>query len=111
MEVLPVRIEEYELPGGRKPFADWLDGLEDRKARAIVDNRLLRLQAGNFGDYKFIESIFELRIDYGPGYRIYCGKKNDTFVLLLAGGSKKTQVADIEAAKYFWSEYKKRSSR
>jgi putative addiction module killer protein len=111
MEALPIRIEEYVLPEGRKPFSDWLDGMDDRKAKGIIDSRVRRLRTGNFGDCKALESIFELRIDYGPGYRIYCGKKNHTCVLLLAGGSKKTQDSDIKTAKHYWSEYKKRTSR
>jgi putative addiction module killer protein len=110
MEVLPIVVGEYVLPGGRRPFSEWLECLRDGKARTKVENRLSRLQTGNFGDCRILDSIFELRIDYGPGYRIYCGKKNDAFVVLLAGGNKKTQDADIQTAKAFWKDYKKRAS-
>jgi putative addiction module killer protein len=62
------------------------------------------------GDFKFFDGIYELRIDYGPGYRIYCGKKDRTFVLLLLGGSKASQRKDIDKAIQYWEDFKKRSS-
>lgn len=99
MEVLPIRIEEYELPGGRKPFPEWLISVCDNESRKIIYKRLLRLQGGNLGDCKYMESILELRIDHGPGYRIYCGRKKNRFVILLIGGTKKSQENDIQTAK------------
>jgi putative addiction module killer protein len=104
MEVLPTRVEVYELPNGSSPFQIWLDSLADIKTRLIVRKRLARLRAGNFGDCKFFESIAELRIDYGPGYRIYIGKKGDSLVILLAGGTKKSQAGDIQKAKQYWQD-------
>lgn len=79
------------------------------KFKAIVDKRPARLTAGDLGDFKIFDTILELRIDHGPGYRIYCGKKGETWVLLLTGGTKRTQDRDIEAAKAYWSDFQKRS--
>ena len=80
-------------------FAKWIDGLRDVRARARVLVRIERLAAGNLGDVKPIgEGVSELRVDYGPGYRVYFKKIGQTVVILLAGGSKKTQQKDIEKA-------------
>ena len=80
-------------------YARWLDGLRDVRARARVLVRVERLVAGNPGDVKPVgEGVSELRIDYGPGYRVYFKRQGQTVVVLLAGGDKRTQGADIETA-------------
>ena len=80
-------------------FARWLDGLRDVRARARVQVRIERLAAGNAGDVEPVgEGVFELRIDYGPGYRVYFKKHGREVVILLAGGDKRTQSADIKTA-------------
>ena len=80
-------------------YAKWLDGLRDVRARARVLVRVERLAAGNPGDVRPVgEGVSELRIDYGPGYRVYFTKRDRTIVVLLAGGSKRTQGRDIETA-------------
>lgn len=80
-------------------FARWLDGLRDIHARARVQARIERLAAGNAGDVKPVgEGVSELRIDYGPGYRVYFTKRGREVVILLAGGDKSTQSSDIKAA-------------
>ncbi len=80
-------------------YARWLDGLRDVRARARVLVRVERLVAGNPGDVRTVgEGVSELRIDYGPGYRVYFKRQGQTLVVLLAGGDKRTQGADIEAA-------------
>jgi putative addiction module killer protein len=80
-------------------FVQWLDGLQDLRARARVQVRIERLAAGNAGDVKAVgESVSELRIDYGPGYRVYFTKRGRTVVILLAGGDKRTQANDIRIA-------------
>ena len=80
-------------------FAKWLDGLRDLRARARVQVRVERLAAGNPGDVRSVgEGVSELRIDYGPGYRVYFKQQGRTVVVLLAGGDKRTQSADIETA-------------
>ena len=80
-------------------FAQWLDGLRDLRARARVHVRIERLAAGHAGDVKPVgEGVSELRIDYGPGYRVYFMKRGSAVVILLAGGDKRTQAADIRTA-------------
>lgn len=80
-------------------FSDWLESLRDRQARARIQARILRLRVGNLGDVKPVgEGVSELRIDYGPGYRIYFLLKGPELVILLAGGDKKTQARDIKTA-------------
>ena len=80
-------------------YAKWLDGLRDIRARARVLVRVERLAAGNAGDVRPVgEGVSELRIDYGPGYRVYFKQQSRTIVVLLAGGDKRTQSRDIETA-------------
>ena len=80
-------------------FAGWLDGLRDVRARARVQVRIERLAAGNPGDVQPVgEGVSELRIDYGPGYRVYFKKIGSAVLILLAGGDKRTQDADIKTA-------------
>jgi putative addiction module killer protein len=80
-------------------FVDWLDGLKDIRARARVLVRIQRLAAGNPGDVKPVsEGVSELRIDYGPGYRVYFKKRGKELIILLAGGDKNSQAKDIKAA-------------
>ena len=80
-------------------FAKWLDGLHDIRARARILVRIERLAAGNPGDVKSVgEGVSELRIDYGPGYRVYYKKRGQKVVILLAGGDKSTQAKDIKTA-------------
>lgn len=80
-------------------FEQWLDRLRDRQARARISARLARLQIGNFGDVKYFEGIGELRIRYGPGYRLYFVRQGAVLVVLLCGGDKNTQSRDIDRAK------------
>ena len=80
-------------------YADWFDSLRDRKARARIDVRIRRLSLGNPGDVKPIGSgVSELRIDYGPGYRVYFVRRGPMLLILLAGGDKRTQERDIKKA-------------
>jgi len=80
-------------------YAKWLDGVRDLHARARVQARVERLAAGNPGDVKPVgEGVSELRIDYGPGYRVYFTRQGRTIIILLAGGDKSTQAADIKTA-------------
>jgi putative addiction module killer protein len=80
-------------------YADWFDSLRDRKARARIDVRIRRLSLGNPGDVKPIGSgVSELRIDYGPGYRVYFVQRGPMLIILLAGGDKRTQERDIKKA-------------
>jgi len=81
-------------------YADWFRGLRDRAARARIDVRLRRLSLGNPGDVKGVgDGVSELRIDFGPGYRVYFVQRGELLIVLLAGGDKSTQNKDISAAK------------
>jgi len=79
-------------------FAEWLAGLKDRDAVRKIAQRIVRIQAGLLGDVKFFEGIGELRIDFGPGYRVYFVKRGNAFILLLCGGDKASQKRDIKRA-------------
>jgi len=96
-------IEHYLTDTGHDPFADWYHGLKDHKARQAVDRRLNRLALGNFGDCRFCShGVWELRINLGPGYRVYYAQAGQTLVLLLCGGDKRTQQTDITRACTYW---------
>jgi putative addiction module killer protein len=81
-------------------FADWFERLRDNQAQARINVRIRRLSLGNFGDVKFLGGgIGELRVDYGPGYRVYFMRRGEAIVILLCGGDKRTQASDILMAK------------
>jgi putative addiction module killer protein len=104
----------YYLPlpkGAPAPFGVWRDGLGDIKTRAAISARIARLQSGNFSDSRSIGGgAVENRIDFGPGYRIYYGIDGDK-IILLCGGDKSTQDADIQIAQEYWNDYKERKKQ
>jgi putative addiction module killer protein len=103
-----MEIREYEDSEGRSPFAEWFDDL-DAVAAAKVTVRLDRLEQGNASNVKGVGAgVFELKIDYGPGYRVYFGKDGEMLVVLLGGGTKRRQPRDIVAAQEHWRTYKDR---
>ena len=103
-----IRVAEYLDPSGRSPFRRWFDEL-DATAAAKVSTALYRLGQGNFSNVKGVGSgVFEYRIDFGPGYRIYFGKDGPMFVILLGGSTKKRQSVAIGAAADAWTDYKRR---
>lgn len=109
MRRLPVELCIFQDAKGRQPFADRFDRLGDRVVQARVMQRLDRLQAGNPGDCRALGSgLMELRIDTGPGYRVYFARIPIDRCLILCGGSKRTQAADIERARK-WLEEARRS--
>ena len=111
MEAQPREIQRYITSEGRIPFAEWLASLRDREARARINSRLGRVRLGNLGDCRSVgEGVCELRIKYGPGYRVYFGQIGTTIVLLLCGGDKSTQVEDILKAKEYWTDYERREN-
>jgi putative addiction module killer protein len=80
-------IKYYQGSNGKEPFTEWLESLKDRKGRAIIKTRLDRLMLGDLGRHRSVgEGVTELKIDFGPGYRVYLGKMGKTLVLLLCGG-------------------------
>ena len=107
MTILEVR--EYQTAEGKTPLTEWLQGLRDSATRARIVARLDRLKAGLLGDWKTVGGgVCELRIDHGPGYRVYYGQEGQTLILLLFGGDKSTQAKDIEKAHAYWKDYKAR---
>lgn len=103
-------IRHYLTAAGKNIFEEWLDGLRDSKAEARVATRIARLAAGNFGDCKPVrDGVWELRIDWGPGYRIYYANTGRACVLLLCGGDKRRQSADIDRAVEYLRDYKRRT--
>lgn len=101
-------VRQYVDRLGRNPFERWFDKL-DNDTRARIVSSIDRLERGNFSTAKSTgKGVQELRLDFGPGYRIYFGVDGDRLVILLGGGSKKRQQADIVAAQTLWQEYKRR---
>ena len=95
-EAQPHTVEMYVTLQGHVPFAEWLRGLRDGQVRARIRARLARVRLGNFGDAHAVGGgVWELRIDYGPGYRVYYARSETTTLLLLGGGEKSTQERDI----------------
>ena len=104
-----IELFRYQRDDGREPFTEWLNGLRDKLAQARIRIRLRQVQAGNFGDCESVgEGVIELRVHVGAGYRVYCGRHGKAVVLLLCGGDKGSQTADIKRAKELWSEWKRR---
>jgi putative addiction module killer protein len=104
-----IQVLEYRTENGRNPYLEWLRSLRDREARARVRVRVARVALGNFGDWDNVGGgVSELRIHYGPGYRVYFGRQGNTLVILLCGGDKRTQAQDIALAKAYWADYQQR---
>jgi putative addiction module killer protein len=104
-----IELVYYEQDDGRSPFIEWAAALRDKVAKARIATRLRQIESGNFGDSKPVgEGVTELRIHVGAGYRVYCGRHGESWVILLCGGDKDTQTKDISRAKAFWAEWKRR---
>jgi len=104
----PIRIELYLTEAG-SPFEQWLAGLRDRVGRAKVRVQIDRLSVGNFAKCRFLKrGVGELKVTWGPGYRVYFATLNPTAVLLLCGGDKSTQQSDIARAYEYWSDNQER---
>ena len=102
-------IQIYSDKAGRVPFVQWLEALTDRQGRAAIKARLLRLEAGNFGDCKPLrDGVQELRIDKGPGYRVYLSRQGPVLVLLLCGSDKADQDRAIKQAIDYLNDWKER---
>lgn len=102
----PWEVRGYVDERGVRPFEEWLLALSEQ-VRKRVDARIDRVASGNFGDHHSVgEGVYELRLFFGPGYRIYYAIAGRQIVLLLAGGDKKSQTKDIQKAKRYWSQYK-----
>jgi putative addiction module killer protein len=109
--MLRYELNEYMTVDGRRPFNEWLCGLRDIRARARIRTRLDRLELGNLGDHVPVgEGVLELRIFYGPGYRVYFSLENRNVILLLVGGTKAKQRRGIKMAKTYRADYRRRIS-
>ena len=105
-----VEIRHYLSRAGKDVFDDWLSRLADPRLQTKIANRINRLAAGNFGDSKALgQGLFELRIDWGPGYRVYYAMLGRWCVLLLCGGDKRRQSSDIDRALEYFKDYKERT--
>jgi putative addiction module killer protein len=101
-------IKKLELQNGLVPYDEWFDSLHDLRMQAAVDARLTRVRAGNFGDCKSVgDGVFELRINLGPGLRVYYGFRGRQIIVLLGGGDKRSQPRDIRRAQQLWQQFTK----
>ena len=109
MECFPRELKTYETIDGRQPFWEWIQSLKDKKTRSRILRRLDKVRLGNLGDCAHIgNGVFELREHHGPGYRIYFGEEEKNIVILLCGGEKDFQQDDIQRAKDYWEDYRRR---
>jgi putative addiction module killer protein len=100
------RVQIFVARSGKAPFEQWMHSLRDKQTKARILTRIDRVRLGNFGDCESVgASVYELRIHFGPGYRVYFGLHGSEIVLLLCGGDKSTQARDIEMARAYWQEY------
>ena len=105
-----IRIEEYLREDGSSPYQAWFDRLA-AQAAAKIAIAVVRVASGNTSSIKWFSGLGEIRIDWGPGYRVYLAKDGDTLIVLFGGGTKATQRKDIEKAKALLAEYKQRKKR
>ena len=113
-EARPRELKYYERPDGIKPYQEWIDHLKEKdpSTAAKIHRYAARLGMGNFSNAKILpgcEGVWELVVDFGPGWRVYFGQAGTAIVLLLNGGSKKDQQGDIETAVEYWQEFKQRN--
>ena len=107
---MAIVVREYVDRLGNSPFRDWLRKL-DVSVRARIQARIMRFETGNLGDHKLLgDGVWEARLQFGPGYRLYFGKSAQTLVLLLLGGDKGSQTKDIERAKAYWASCTKETT-
>ena len=108
-----LRVVQYVTHGGQNPFDRWFRR-QNVQVRARIQARIDRIEFGNFGDHRGVgEGVSELRLDFGPGYRVYYGRDGDVLVILLGGGTKARQSTDIRSAQSLWKQYaqEKRNAR
>jgi putative addiction module killer protein len=109
MFIVKKEVLIYQTEEGKAPYEEWVNSLRDRKAAAKVRVRIDRVLLGNFGDCDSVGGgVYELCIDYGPGYRVYFAQEGRIIVILLCGGDKRTQSQDIKSAQEYWADYRRR---
>jgi putative addiction module killer protein len=107
-----IKIKLLETDEGKVPFKEWYDSLKDKVTKVKIRRRLDRIELGNFGDTESLgEGVYELRIHFGAGYRVYFARVGNLVVVLLGGGDKSTQQSDITKAKQIWKRYKNEAER
>lgn len=108
-QVFPYEIDYYKKEDGTAPFREWLEALRNVNGRARIRIKLDRARQGNLGDHKYLgNGIWEMRLDCGPGYRVYFAKEENRIILLLIGGDKGTQSRDIAQAESHLQDHKGR---
>ena len=104
-------IKHYLTRDGHDVFMDWRSQVKDSAVRIAIDRRINRVELGNFGNHKFCQDgVWELRLDLGPGYRIYYAQAEESVILLFCGGIKRSQKADISKACAYWKDWQQRSN-
>jgi putative addiction module killer protein len=107
-----MKVQYYITENGIEPVVQWLDSLRDKKTKARIASHIGRMRHGNFGDSESVGGgVSELKIDFGPGYRVYYAKSGTEIVLLLCAGTKKSQDKDIDVAKEYWEDFKERKKK
>lgn len=111
MDISPIAVYYYQTSSGRCPFKDWFNSL-DEQVQQIVDARLTRVRRGLLGHAENLGGgVWELKLDVGPGFRIYYGRAGKSIVILLQAGHKKSQSSDIDSARECWSDYLRRTQK
>lgn len=105
-------LRVLELDNGRTPAQEWYDAIRDTGTRARIRARITRARYGSFGDFKNLDGeVYEMRLDFGPGYRVYFAFNRGELIVLLVGGDKSSQRQDIAAATSYWKAYKNEAER
>lgn len=108
MIALPTKVGLYVTASGKVPFVAWLESLKDIRAKAQIKKRLRRAELGNLGEYNSVgQGVYEMKIHFGPGYRLYFGMEGQQMILLLCGGDKGSQDKDIQLAHEYWEDWRK----
>ena len=109
--MLEIIVNIYKDDNGKVPYFKWLESIKDGRTKIRVQHRIRRLEQGNFGNCKALKGgIGELKLDFGPGYRIYYALEGNMVVILLCAGDKSTQKDDIEKAQQYWERYKEQKN-
>ena len=109
MDITPKEVREYKSQNGKIPIREWLDSIQEKRTRGIIDIRLERLRRGLLGEWETVGlGVSELKIHYGPGYRIYFAQLDLATVILFCGGDKNSQTRDIQKAFDYWMDYRRR---
>lgn len=99
----------YKKSNGTEPINLWINALKDIYARAKIRRKIERIEEENYGNHRYLQgAILELKIDCGPGYRVYCGEEDKKIIVLLCAGNKRSQSKDIKLAVEYWTDYLKR---